>query len=158
LALFHAVQAAIRRLCFCSIDSPVSMKSPAHSMIISDIFMVVNRLPVGKESMLRILVDAVLGWRYPLSHCFARPEMGNALGLDNHIVFRGWVATGMRWVVVQAEATEASDLDALAMGQRLGHLVEKSADRKRYIAVTQVALMEQRGDQLGLCHGWTPNG
>ena len=61
---------------------------------------------------------------YPLSQCFARPEMGNVLGWDGHLVSRGRVASGTRWVVVQAEATEAPDLDTPPVGQRLAHVIE----------------------------------
>ena len=38
LAMFLAVQAAFRQLCLCSIELPVSMKSPAKAMIISEVF------------------------------------------------------------------------------------------------------------------------
>ena len=93
LAIFHAVQAAFSRLCFCSIDSPVAMKSLANPRVISDVFTVVNRLSVGKEQMLRNLADAGLRCHYALSQFFARPEMGDVPGLDGHLVSRGRISS-----------------------------------------------------------------
>ena len=100
------------------------MKSLANPRVISDVFTVVNRLSVGKEQMLRNLADAGLRCHYALSQFFARPEMGDVPGLDGHLVSRGRVASGTRWVVVQAEATEAPDLDALPVRQRLANVIE----------------------------------
>src|SRR3954471_5494886 len=89
-----------------------------------------------------------------LAQLFSRLEVRHVLLRHLDLLARLRVAAGARRPVVQAEAAEAADLDAIAGEQRLGHRVQDHLDRVFRVLRHQlrVALRQPR-DQLRLRHG-----
>src|SRR3954454_9417039 len=104
-------------------------------------------LRLRRRGLLGRLVDA-------LAQLLAGLEMGYVLLRHLHLLAGFGVAAGARRPVVQAEAAEAADLDAIAGEQRLRHRVEDHLDRVFRVLRHQlrVALRQPR-DQLRLRHG-----
>src|SRR3989440_566895 len=91
---------------------------------------------------------------YPLAQFLAGLEVRHVLLGHLHLLARLRVAAGARRPVIQPEAAEAADLDAVAGEQRLGHRVENHLHRVLGVLRDQlrIALGEAR-DQFGLGHG-----
>lgn len=60
---------------------------------------------------------------------FAWLEVGNVFTFQFHFVTRFRVTTSARCAVVQRKAAESPDFNALALGQRSGHVLEHLFDR-----------------------------
>src|SRR5690606_17835640 len=91
-------------------------------------------------------VDAV-------SQLLAGLEMGNVLAGQRHRFPGLGVAAHARRTEMQGEAAEATDLDALALGQGTAHHLEQGLDRQVHVVGLEVGLAtRQHFDQLGLGH------
>src|SRR5258707_9126126 len=88
-----------------------------------------------------------------LAQLLARLEVRHVLLRHLHLLARLRIAAGARRPVVQPEAAEAADLDAVAGEQRLRHRIEDHLDRVLGVLRHQlrIALGEAR-DQFGLGH------
>src|SRR3990170_3445379 len=88
-----------------------------------------------------------------LSQLLAGLEMRNELVRNLHRGSGLRVAAGARRAVMQAEAAEAADLNALAGRERRRHLLQQLLHREFHVPVLQLRLLgRQRRDQLGFRH------
>src|SRR5260221_135411 len=89
-----------------------------------------------------------------LAQLLAGLEVRHVLLGHVHLLARLRVAAGARRPVVQAEAAEAADLDAMAVQQRMRHRVQNHLHRVLGVLRHQlrIALRKPR-DQFGLRHG-----
>ncbi len=79
--------------------------------------------------------------------------MRHVLGRDLHRVAGLRVAPDAAGPVMQREAAEAADLDAIALGERIRNLIEHELDRQLHILVHQMGLLEgQPFNQFRLGH------
>jgi hypothetical protein len=64
-----------------------------------------------------------------------------------------WVAPDTRRAEVKRKAAEPSDLDPLACGECLGHLLQQKVHHERYILPFKLSVLSgEEFDQLRLCH------
>lgn len=66
-----------------------------------------------------------------LADFFTRLEMDGVLGLGDQFLTRFGVVSTAGWPEVQAEAAEATDLDAPPLTQGVAHLFDQRVDGKR---------------------------
>lgn len=67
---------------------------------------------------------------HPIAQLFPWLEMRDELSVQSNRLAGFWVAADAGGAVVEGEAAEAADLDAVASGQRLGHLFQHGLDRQ----------------------------
>src|SRR5687768_3348872 len=90
---------------------------------------------------------------HALAKLLARLEVRNVLLRHQHLLAGLRIAPGPRRPVVEAEAAEPADLDALAFREAFGHRVEDHLDRKLGVLGDQLRkLRGQAVDQLRFGH------
>src|SRR5689334_23690064 len=100
-----------------------------------------------KESTLLVVI-------HPLPQLLARLEMRDVFARHLHLLARLRVAPRPRGTVVQPEAAEPADLDAIARRQCLGHGVEHRLDRELRVLRSELAMARaQQLDELRFGHG-----
>src|SRR4051812_31198379 len=89
-----------------------------------------------------------------LAKLLARFEMRDVLRRDLHLLARLRIAPGARRSIVQSEASESSDLDALSVREAFGHRIEDHLDRELGVFRDELRVARRElCDQLRLCHG-----
>jgi hypothetical protein len=66
--------------------------------------------------------------------------MWHMFGRQRHGLAGFWISAHTRGAVVQGKTPKATYLDALAVGQGVGHVLQHRLDREFHIAVSQLGL------------------
>ena len=107
-------------------------------------------MPPGNESPSALLQFLEID---SFAQFLARLEMRDVLFRHLHPLAGLRIAPGPRRPVVEPEAAESADLDALALGQTFGHGIEDHLDREFGILGHQLReLRRQAVDQLRFGH------
>jgi hypothetical protein len=97
--------------------------------------------------------DSSLRKIHPLTQLLARAKVRDALGEHFNRIARPGVASDSRLAVTQRERTKAADLDALATGEDVAHLIEDHLYCQFEILSSEVGLLRcEVGDQFGSGH------